>query len=246
MIRLHKGAAIILNKLIPTLYIVSTPIGNLGDITIRALEILRNADFIICEDTRVTNQLLKHYDISKELISLNAYNESNKLVYITDRIRSSISVALVSDAGTPGISDPGVRLISFLISESINVVSVPGPSALLAGLSISGLPTDSFVFEGFLPQKKGRQKLLKKLSDEERTIVLYESTYRIKKLLEELSEYMPDRFVVVCRELTKKFEETWRGFPGDLLNTFDDHISKGEFVLVIAPKNWKHLPKHNI
>ncbi len=245
MIRLHNGAVIILNKLMATLYIVSTPIGNLSDITLRALEILRNADFIICEDTRVTNQLLNHYEIKKELISLNAYNERSKSVYLSDRIKASKIVAIVSDAGTPGISDPGVRLISLLISEGINVVSVPGPSALLAGLSISGLPTDSFAFEGFLPQKKGRQKLLMKLSDEERTIVLYESTYRIKKLLEELSEYMPERFIVVCRELTKKFEETWRGFPKVLLNTFDERVSKGEFVVVIAPKNWKHLPDIN-
>lgn len=242
MIRLHNGAVIILNILTPTLYIVSTPIGNLGDITLRALETLRNADFIICEDTRVTSQLLKHYEIRKELISLNAYNEKNKSIYLLDKIKSSQNVALVSDAGTPGISDPGVRLISLLISEGITVISIPGPSALLAGLSISGLPTDSFVFEGFLPQKKGRQKLLMKLANEERTLVLYESTYRIKKLLEELSEYMPERFVVVCREMTKKFEESWRGFPKELLTSFDDRISKGEFVVIVAPINWKHLP----
>lgn len=240
MIRLHNGAEIILNKiLIPELYIVSTPIGNLGDITLRAIEVLKNIDFIICEDTRVTNNLLKHYDIQKEMVTLNAYNEQTKVNRLVERIKNSKSVALVSDAGTPGISDPGVRLISAAIKENINVISIPGASALLAGLSISGLPTDSFVFEGFLPQKKGRQKNLKLLSEEERTIVIYESTYRIKKLLEELNTYMPERFIVVCRELTKKFEETWRGYPADLLSTFDDKISKGEFVVVISPKNWK-------
>jgi 16S rRNA (cytidine1402-2'-O)-methyltransferase len=221
------------------LYIVSTPIGNLGDITFRAIEILKKVDFIICEDTRVTAQLLNHFNIHKEMVSLNAYNEHSKVNRLVDRINISKSVALLSDAGTPGISDPGVRLISAAIKENVAVIPIPGPSALLAGLSISGLPTDSFVFEGFLPQKKGRQKLLKELSMENRTVVIYESTYRIKKLLEELKLYMPERFVVVCRELTKKFEETWRGYPSELLSSFDEKVTKGEFVIVIAPINWK-------
>jgi 16S rRNA (cytidine1402-2'-O)-methyltransferase len=158
---------------------------------------------------------------------------------VLNRIAEGSSCALISDAGTPGISDPGIRLISAAIKEGINVIPVPGPVAAITALTLSGLPSDSFVFEGFLPQKKGRQKLLQQLSEEERTIILYESVHRIKKLLEELNTYMPGRLVVVCRELTKKFEETWRGQPSEILAGFDDKISKGEFVVVIGPKKWK-------
>lgn len=221
------------------LYIVSTPIGNLKDITLRAIEILKEVDFVLCEDTRTSGNLLKHYEIQKELISLNAFNESKKIDPIVNRILSNQSAALITDAGTPAISDPGVRLVSACIDNGVAVISVPGVTALIAALSISGLPTDSFVFEGFIPQKKGRQTKLKELANESRTIVLYESTYRIEKLLNELNEYLPDRFVVVCREITKKFEETWRGFPKDLVESFPERISKGEFVIVIAPKAWK-------
>lgn len=221
------------------LYIVSTPIGNLKDITLRAIEILKEVDFVLCEDTRTSGNLLKHYEIQKELISLNAFNESKKIDPIVNRILSNQSAAIITDAGTPAISDPGVRLVSACIDKGIEVISIPGATALIAALSISGLPTDSFVFEGFIPQKKGRQTKLKELANESRTIVLYESTYRIEKLLNELNEYLPDRFVVVCREITKKFEETWRGFPKDLVESFPERISKGEFVIVIAPKAWK-------
>lgn len=221
------------------LFVVSTPIGNLKDITLRAIEILKEVDFIICEDTRVTSTLLKHYDIRNELISMNAFNESNKINYLIDKIVSSNSAALVSDSGTPTVSDPGNRLISEAIKNKIEVIAVPGASAVIAALSISGLPTDSFVFEGFIPQKKGRQKKLKQLSEEERTIVLYESVYRIEKLLDELIEHMPERFIVVCRELTKKFEECWRGFPAEIKSNVSEKIIKGEFVIIIAPKNWR-------
>lgn len=221
------------------LYIISTPIGNLKDITFRAIETLKEVDFILCEDTRTSGNLLHHYEIKKELISLNAFNESKKIDPILNRILASKSAALISDAGTPTISDPGVRLVSACINAGIEVISVPGASALIAALSISGLPTDSFVFEGFIPQKKGRQTKLKELANETRTIVLYESTYRIEKLLIEFNEYLPERFVVVCREITKKFEETWRGFPKDLVESFPERVSKGEFVVVIAPKDWK-------
>jgi 16S rRNA (cytidine1402-2'-O)-methyltransferase len=221
------------------LYIVSTPIGNLQDITLRGVETLRGAGFIACEDTRTTSILLNHYEIKKELISLNAVNETHRIEGILGRIEGGDSCALVSDAGTPGISDPGVRLISAAIERGIEVVPVPGASALIAALTISGLPTNSFVFEGFLPQKKGRQKKLKELAEEERTIVLYESTYRIEKLLNEMNEHMPERLVVICRELTKKFEETWRGTPGEILSTLGEKVTKGEFVVVIAPKEWK-------
>lgn len=221
------------------LFIVSTPIGNLKDITFRAIEILKEVSLIACEDTRVASILLNHYEIKKELISLNAVNETHRIENILRRIESGDSCALISDAGTPGISDPGVRLISAAIERGIDVVPIPGPSALITALTISGLPTNSFVFEGFIPQKKGRQKKLDQLSQEERTIVLYESTYRIEKLLNELNEHMPERLVVVCRELTKKFEETWRGTPSEILASFGEKVSKGEFVVVIAPKEWK-------
>jgi 16S rRNA (cytidine1402-2'-O)-methyltransferase len=221
------------------LFIISTPIGNLKDITLRAIEILSEVDLILCEDTRVSSKLLNHLNIKKELISVNAFNESKKLDFIVQKIKSKISVALISDAGTPTVSDPGARLISSCIKNGIEIISIPGPSALIAALSISGLPTDSFVFEGFIPQKKGRQSKLKELANESRTIILYESMYRITKLFNELVEYMPERFVVVCREITKKFEETWRGYPSDLISELDNKIIKGEFVLVIAPKGWK-------
>lgn len=221
------------------LYIVSTPIGNLKDITLRAIETLKEVDFILCEDTRTSGNLLNHLEIKKELISLNAFNEQKKIEFIVDRIISNQTAALISDAGTPLISDPGVRLVSACIDRGIEIIPIPGPVALIAALSMSGLPTDSFVFEGFLPQKKGRQTKLKALAEENRTIIIYESMYRIEKLLKELNEYLPERFLVVCREITKKFEETWRGFPKDLVETFPEKISKGEFVVVIAPKDWK-------
>lgn len=236
--RLHGGAVIVLNMQ-NSLFIVSTPIGNLKDITLRALDVLKEADFIACEDTRVTGFLLNHYDIKKEMVSLNANNENQKIEYVLDRITGGENCALVSDAGTPAISDPGIRLISAAIKKNINVITVPGPSALTAALTLSGLPTDSFVFEGFIPQKKGRQKKLKELADEKRTIVIYESTHRIEKLLNELNEYMPGRLIVICRELTKKFEEVWRGYPEEILSTLSDRIIKGEFVVVIAPIGWK-------
>ena len=221
------------------LYIVSTPIGNLGDMTIRAIETLKQVDFILCEDTRVTSILLKHYNFSKPLVSFNAVTEGKKLSSVVERITKGENCALVSDSGTPLISDPGVRLVSEAIRQRIDVVSIPGASALISALTVSGLPTDSFVFEGFLPQKKGRQKKLKELSDESRTIIIYESPFRIEKLIIELVEYIPERYVVVCRELTKKFEETWRGYPKQLKNDLDEKTIKGEFVVVIAPKGWK-------
>ena len=221
------------------LYIVSTPIGNLKDITSRALETLEQVDFILCEDTRITSRLLNHYNITKKLISFNAVSETKKIPIALKRIQTGENCALVSDAGTPAISDPGIRLISRAIKEEIEIIPIPGTSALIAALTVSGLPTDSFVFEGFLPQKKGRQKKLKELAEEKRTIVLYESTYRIKKLVDELVGYIPDRFVVVCRELTKKFEETWRGYPFELKQQIDQKIIKGEFVVVIALIGWK-------
>jgi len=221
------------------LYIVSTPIGNLKDITLRAIEVLKDIDFVACEDTRVTSFLLSHYEIKKELISLNAVNENKKLDYVLSRIEHGGSCALCSDAGTPGISDPGVRLISAAIRRQLKVIPIPGVTAAIAAISASGLPTDSFLFEGFLPQKKGRQKKLKELSEIDKTIILYESTYRIEKLLEELNEHMPNRQITVARELTKKFEEFWRGNPANLLEQIKEKTTKGEFVVVISPSSWR-------
>jgi len=221
------------------LHIVATPIGNLEDITFRAIRTLKEVNFIACEDTRVTKTLLDKFEFSNELFSLNAQSEKGKLHLVIGRILKGENCALVSDAGTPTISDPGVRLVNEAIKNNIEVLGVPGANAAILALSISGLPTESFVYEGFLPQKKGRQKILKTLSEEERTIVLYESTYRIEKLLKELAEYMPQRTIVVQRELTKKFEESWRGYASDLLVDFSSKINKGEFVVIISPLNWK-------
>ncbi len=239
MIRLHGGAAIILNDMAEKLYIVSTPIGNLGDITLRAIETLKSVDFIVCEDTRVTSILLNHLQIKKELHSLNAANEKFKAEKVIERLESGESCALVSDAGTPGISDPGARLINHAIKQNVEVIPIPGTTALIAALTLSGFPTDSFVFIGFLPNKKGRHKELKQLADEERTIVLYESTYRIKKLIEELNQLIPERQIVICRELTKKFEEVIRGTVQSFHGKIEELMLKGEFVVVIAPKDWK-------
>ena len=220
------------------LYIIATPIGNLEDITLRAIKTLKDVEFIACEDTRVTSKLLNSVNTHTELISFNARNESNKIEFVLNRIKNGENCALVSDAGTPTISDPGIRLVNEAINENIEVVGIPGANAAILALSISGLPTDSFVFEGFLPQKKGRQKKLKELSEETRSIILYESVYRIEKLLNELNQYMPERFVVVHRELTKMFEESWRGLPGKILNELQSKTIKGEFVIIIAPLKW--------
>jgi 16S rRNA (cytidine1402-2'-O)-methyltransferase len=224
-----------------SLFIVSTPIGNLKDITLRAIDTLKETDFIICEDTRVTAVLLKTYDIHKEMVSFNAFSEKHKISRVIERILSGESCALVSDAGTPGISDPGTRLISEAVKQGIKIIPIPGASAVITALTISGLPTDSFLFEGFLPQKKGRQKALKEISEEKRTVILYESAYRIEKLLTEMNEYFPERYIVVCRELTKKFEDVWRGTPSEILPSLNEKVIKGEFTVVISPSNWKVL-----
>ncbi len=222
-----------------SLFVVATPIGNFKDITLRAIETLQEVDFIICEDTRTSGNLLKHYDISNKLISFNAKSESRKIEKVIQEILSGKNCAIISDAGTPTISDPGVRLVNEALKQGILVSGIPGANAAILALSISGIPTDSFVFEGFLPQKKGRQKKLKLLAEESRTIVLYESTYRIEKLLNELSETMPNRFISLSRELTKKFEEVIRGYPKELVEQIDELNLKGEFVVIIAPLNWK-------
>lgn len=220
------------------LIVVATPIGNLSDITYRAVDTLKTVDIIVCEDTRVTKILLDHYQIEKPLFVVNAQNESKKIPELIERINNGSVCALVSDAGTPSISDPGTRLVNAAVKNGIEVIGIPGPSAVILALSISGLPTDSFVFEGFLPQKKGRQKKLTELAVEERTIVLYESTYRIEKLLEEINKYMPDRQLVIGRELTKRFEEMWRGTAAEIIRDLSNKTIKGEFVVIIAPNGF--------
>jgi 16S rRNA (cytidine1402-2'-O)-methyltransferase len=219
-----------------TLYIVPTPIGNLEDITLRALRVLRETPTIACEDTRVTANLLRHFDIPhKRLISYFAGNEAARVGGIVAILGTGEDVALVSDAGTPGISDPGTRLIAAAIAAGVRVVPLPGPTALVAAVTASGLPTDAILFEGFLPHKKGRQTTLRKLAGEERTIVLYESPHRIVKTLRELAEHLGgERRGVLCRELTKLHEEINRGTLAELHDDYAARPSiRGEFVVVI-------------
>lgn len=218
------------------LFIVSTPIGNLEDISFRAIETLKQSDFIICEDTRNSSVLLKKYEINKELISLNAFNEKNKITYLIDRIKSVQKVSLISDAGTPAISDPGSVFISECVTNDIDIIPIPGASALLSALVVSGMKINSFIFEGFLPQKKGRGKKLKELAGEKQMIIIYESVYRVEKLLFELKKYMSERYIIVCKELTKKFEEIWRGKPDELIKMIPTNKIKGEFVFIISEK----------
>lgn len=217
-----------------TLYIVATPIGNLKDITLRALEILKSVDLIAAEDTRHTKKLLQHYDIHKPLTSYFEHNQLKKAPHIIGQLKSGKSIALVSDAGTPGISDPGFVIIREAIKEGIKVESIPGPSALICGLVLSGLPTDRFVFEGFLPPKSAaRRKRLEALKDEQRTIILYESPHRVLKTLQDMADIMPQANLACVREATKMFEEVVRGKPAHLLGHFTKTSPKGEFILVL-------------
>ena len=220
------------------IFVVATPIGNMEDISLRALRTLKEADIILCEDTRVSGKLLKHYEIETKLVPFNARNEERKIAEVISQIESGAIVALISDAGTPTISDPGVRLVNSCLQKGIEVTGIPGPNAAILALSIAGIPTDSFVFEGFLPQKKGRKKKLKEICEEKRTVVLYESVYRIKKLLDELEEFCPNRFAALARELTKKFEELLRGTPAQLREKLGKQQRKGEFVVILAPLDW--------
>jgi 16S rRNA (cytidine1402-2'-O)-methyltransferase len=222
------------------LILVPTPIGNLQDITLRALEELKSADIILAEDTRTTGFLLKHFSISKPLQSHHIFNEHGTLKKIIDQIKSGKKIVLVSDAGTPAISDPGYLLVRECISQGIDVNCLPGPTAFVPALVNSGLPTDSFVFEGFLPVKKGRQTKLTELSEEKRTMIFYESPHRLLKTLQNFIEYFgSDRKAAVCRELTKMFEETVRGELSEILANFTNRTVKGEIVIVVEGKNSK-------
>jgi 16S rRNA (cytidine1402-2'-O)-methyltransferase len=218
-----------------TLYLVATPIGNLEDITLRALRVLQECDVVAAEDTRRTGQLLKHFEIRKPLLSYFQFNEAKRSEEILDRLGRGEKVALVTDAGTPGISDPGERVVRAAVEAGFRVEAVPGACALIAALTASGLPSDEFHFIGFLPHKSGqRRKQLEALKEFAGTLVLYESPYRIAKLLAQLNEVFPERRVVLARELTKKFEEFLRGTPRELLEVLEKRSLKGEFVVLVA------------
>ena len=217
-----------------TLYLVATPIGNLEDITLRALRVLKECDVVAAEDTRHSGQLLKHFGISKPLLSYFQFNEAKRSEEIIERLRRGEKVALVTDAGSPGISDPGERVVKAALEAGLRVEAIPGACALIAALTASGLPTKEFHFIGFLPHKSGqRRKQLEQLKAFDGTLILYESPYRIEKLLIELNEIFPERGVVLARELTKKFEEFLRGTPHELLEILKKRSLKGEFVVLV-------------
>ncbi|MBO7219790.1 MAG: 16S rRNA (cytidine(1402)-2'-O)-methyltransferase [Alistipes sp.] len=222
------------------LYIVPTPIGNLEDITLRAVRILKEVDFILAEDTRTSSVLMKHLGIEKPLRSHHKFNEHATVQVVADAIDAGRDVALVSDAGTPGISDPGFLLVRTCVERGIDVETLPGATAFVPALVQSGLPCDRFCFEGFLPQKKGRKKRIEALVNEERTMIFYESPFRVVKCLEQLAEVLgSEREVSVSREITKKFEETVRGTLSEVAEHFRQHAPKGEFVIVVAGRSTK-------
>lgn len=216
------------------LFLVPTPIGNLGDMTFRALEILKEVDLILAEDTRKSGILLKHFEISKPVHSHHKFNEHRSVEVLLQQLKGGTAMALITDAGTPGISDPGFLLVRACIQEGIDVETLPGPTAFVPALVNSGLPCDRFIFEGFLPQKKGRQKRLGELSRESRTMVFYESPYRLHKSLMQMSEHFGrERRASVSRELSKLHEETRRGTLGELILYFDQGKVKGEIVIIV-------------
>jgi len=224
------------------LYIVATPIGNLDDITYRAIETLKSVDVILCEDTRVTRNLLDRYEIKKPTISYHSQSKLSKTDHIIELLSEGKNLALVSDAGTPTISDPGVVLVAKVrevLGDDVTIIPIPGPAAFIAALSVSGLPTHEFMFLGFLPHKKGRQTLFKEIADSERTTVFYESPHRFTKALESLSDLLaPDRKIAVGRELTKIYEEIKVGTILEIIKYYTDNSDKvrGEFVIIVSPR----------
>jgi 16S rRNA (cytidine1402-2'-O)-methyltransferase len=227
-----------LEKIFPgTLYLVSTPIGNLQDITLRALHILKSVDIIAAEDTRVTKILLNRYDIVKKLFSFHSHNQKFQLSKLLKCLKSDQSIALVSDAGTPGISDPAYTLVKACVEENINIIPIPGASALLAAIVASGLPINRFVFEGFLPLKKGRKTKIGELAEEKRTMVFFESPHRIQKTTTEFLTSWGDRDCVMGREITKIFEEFFRGKLSELIKHLNKKPTKGEIVLIVTGKS---------
>lgn len=236
-----------MSNILGKLYIVATPIGNMSDMTFRAIEILKNVDVILCEDTRTTGNLLKHYDIENKnnkgksrLLSFHSHSKLQKTSLIIDMIREGKNLALVSDAGTPCISDPGVMLIAELrktFGNEIEVITIPGPSALISAVAISGLPSHEFTFKGFVPHKKGRETFFKEIVDCHHTVVFYESVHRIMKTLESLASHVPHHTVFIARELTKLFEQGISGTAQEILEYFTENPEKvrGEFVVVVSP-----------
>jgi 16S rRNA (cytidine1402-2'-O)-methyltransferase len=216
------------------LILVPTPIGNLGDITFRAVSVLKEADIILAEDTRISSRLLHHLEIDKKLWVHHKFNEHKAVGSLVAKIQEGNKIAMITDAGTPGISDPGFLLVRACIENDVEVECLPGPTALIPALAVSGLPTDRFVFEGFLPQKKGRQTRLVQLAEEPRTMVFYESPFRLVKALSQFAEYFgSDRKCCVCRELSKMFEEIKRGTVNELQQYYTAHPPKGEIVIVV-------------
>lgn len=221
------------------LYLIPTPVGNLEDITLRALRLLKEVDVILAEDTRTTAKLLKHYEIGTPLLSHHKFNEHQQVNRIAERIEKGENIALVSDAGTPGISDPGFLLTRTCVERGIETECLPGATAFVPALVNSGFPCDRFCFEGFLPQKKGRQKKLNALADESRTMIFYESPYRLVKALEQMAEiFGPNRYACVAREISKMFEEFKRGTLEELAAWYTQHGVKGEIVLIVAGKDY--------
>ncbi len=227
-----------------TLYLVATPIGNLNDISFRAIHILENVNLVAAEDTRRTRQLLERFGISASCLSYHEHNAQKVMPGLIKSLLDGTSIALVSDAGSPTISDPGFKLVREAVEKDIKVVSIPGPSAVITALAASGLPTDRFAFEGFLPRKKGRQTRLKELAEEPRTMIFFESPLRLKKTLNDLAEYLgKSRSAVVCRELTKKFEEFNRGSLEELCQFYEARTPKGEITLVIEGRGKQKTTK---
>ena len=223
-----------------TLYIISTPIGNLSDISFRSIKILKELNYLICEDTRVTRKLLNHYEIKSNLLSYNVFNE-NKLTgkYIKYLVDGK-DMGLVSDAGTPCISDPGYKLVNKCRQLGIEVISIPGPSSLTSALSVSGLPSDSFYFEGFLPKKKGRKTKFEFLSSLQSTVVIFESPYRLVKTIQDIFDYMGNREICICKELTKVYERVMFGNVSNILELLNKEVKlKGEYVIIIAKEGYK-------
>lgn len=226
-----------------TLYLVPTPVGNLEDMTFRAIRILREADMVLCEDTRTSSVLLKHFEVQNRLVAHHKFNEHGMAAGLVERLKAGAVIALVSDAGTPGISDPGFLLAREAIAAGVTVQTLPGATAFVPALVSSGLPCDRFCFEGFLPQKKGRQTMLEHLKTEERTTIFYESPYRVLKTLEQFAEFFgEERRVSCCREISKVYEESVRGSLREVIDHFREVEPKGEFVIVLAgaPKVKEH------
>ena len=224
-------------KNVGKLYLVPTPVGNLEDMTLRAVRILKEVDLILAEDTRTTSVLLKHFEIEKKMLSHYKFNEHQTTDSVVERLKGGETIALVSDAGTPAISDPGFLLVRACVEADIEVECLPGPTAFVPALVDSGLPNDRFCFEGFLPQKKGRQTKLRELAEEHRTMIVYESPFRLVKTLEQFVEVMgPQRCVSVSREISKLHEQTVRGTVEEVRDYFKEHEPKGEIVIVLAGK----------